>query len=499
MERREHPRSKRRIPCELQHGGNRYRGIAVNVSPSGLFIQTDATLNPGAEVELELLVDEFRNFSLRGVVIHRRAIPPMLAPLIRPGVGVQIIEAPDAFFEVVEEKCVEPEDAAWAVEPQVEESEEIEIVVCYDADEEPSSEPPPAPFPEEAASAPEPSEEAAPDAPSPTAAKHDECDAPLPAEREAAADEPALLEPELADEGNAWPPETLLRSEALLIDDGELEDVYEMLEALGVAPVRDAGVGAEDFRDWEKPPRVVVVSARAASRLTVTTRGNAQGTVTIAVAEADSHTLCSMLRSQGFDYVVRRPVHPEALRLLLMRALYRGWERRSEPRLAFGCEITARWGMRRHPATLLEISSRFLGQNTLKPGTQVSVRIPRQDAGASKLTLRGRVRRSECRKGVASEVSAAVALTFDPLSRRTRKRLEALLAANVTGPSVLSRTAQQTSRAGRASNLGADVDRVPEATSRGSRRHPRARFDQEVVILDGSSERARQVLFASSC
>ena len=85
MERRESPRSRRRIPCAFQHQGDQYRGIAVNISRSGLFIQTDATLEPGAELEVNLLGDQLEGTSFRAEVVRRRATPPLLASLIRPG------------------------------------------------------------------------------------------------------------------------------------------------------------------------------------------------------------------------------------------------------------------------------------------------------------------------------------------------------------------------------------------------------------------------------
>jgi len=94
MERRESPRSRRRIPCEFQHQGDQYRGIAVNISRSGLFIQTDATLEQGAELEVDFLGDQLEGTSFRAEVVRRRATPLLLASLIRPGLGVRIVDAP---------------------------------------------------------------------------------------------------------------------------------------------------------------------------------------------------------------------------------------------------------------------------------------------------------------------------------------------------------------------------------------------------------------------
>ena len=117
MERREDPRNRRRIPCEFQHQGDHYRGIAVNISRSGLFIQTDATLEPGAELEVELLGDQFEGASFRAEVARRRATPALLAAVIRPGLGVRIVEAPDSFFEMLGEGYIGAEETPAEGEP----------------------------------------------------------------------------------------------------------------------------------------------------------------------------------------------------------------------------------------------------------------------------------------------------------------------------------------------------------------------------------------------
>jgi hypothetical protein len=112
------------------------------------------------------------------------------------------------------------------------------------------------------------------------------------------------------------------------------------------------------------------------------------------------------------------------------------------------------------------------------------------------LTLRGRVQRSERRRGAAPDASTLVVLSFDPLSERTRERLEKLLEACLTGPPALSRAAEQTSPEARKSAPETTADDLAEATPRVPRRHPRAPFANEVVVLDERLQRARDVLFA---
>jgi hypothetical protein len=230
-----------------------------------------------------------------------------------------------------------------------------------------------------------------------------------------------------------------------------------------------------------------------------------QGIVTIAVVDSESQTLCGMLRRQGFRYVVRRPVHPEALRLLLGRALFRGRERRDAARVSVGCEVGLRFGLRRKPATLLELSRtgcRVLIPEWVEPGGRLSVRIPSPVTGNRPLSLVGRVLRSERQRRAGGEPGVAVALRFDRLDSATRMRLDALIAAHTLGPTPLERGASGSGGTGEPRHGGAP--RAPLATSAAvpaaappeveRRRSPRVSHRQEVIALEPALSRVRHTL-----
>jgi hypothetical protein len=228
--------------------------------------------------------------------------------------------------------------------------------------------------------------------------------------------------------------------------------------------------------------------------------------VTVAVAGADSLTLRGMLRRQGFHYVVRRPVHPEALRLLLMRALYRGREQRSAPRLAFGHAISWRSGWLRRPGMLTEISSdgcRVLCGEALDPGARLTIRIPREVADGRALSLAGRVLRCERRTGASAETRHAFALRFEGLSARAEARLALILQERHMGPATLPRLARQEHLDARPPRrLRLKLAELPAAGTRKApaqpserRRSARGVMAQEVVTLDPQAERVRHVLF----
>ena len=160
----------------------------------------------------------------------------------------------------------------------------------------------------------------------------------------------------------------------LLIDDGELEDVFQTLGDLGVEPARlsgDAAAGDE----WFWPTQLLVTTARRGLALDLVSASERSEFTTIAVARDAAQTTQTMLRRVGFDYLVRRPVHPEALRLLLLRAMYGARERRGEPRYPLGFGVTLRRGLRRRPATLTEISEsgcRLLARKCVERGIRTS-------------------------------------------------------------------------------------------------------------------------------
>jgi hypothetical protein len=238
-------------------------------------------------------------------------------------------------------------------------------------------------------------------------------------------------------------------------------------------------------------PRLIVASGRSALRLTLAPSVESEGVVTIAVVESDSQTLCGMLRRQGFRFVVRRPVHPEALRLLLGRALFRGRERRDAARVSLGCEVALRFGLRRRPATLIEVSrtgGRVHTNEWVEPGDSLQLRIPEAVTGNRPLALAARVLRSQRQRGGADGL-VSVALRFDRLPDATRARLEALIAAHTLGPTPLGRAVAGVPAAApsiiRAAAARADAER---------RKSARAPHRREVVALDRALDRVRYAL-----
>jgi hypothetical protein len=185
------------------------------------------------------------------------------------------------------------------------------------------------------------------------------------------------------------------------------------------------------------------------------------GVVRIVVADEDSPALRSHLREVGFDYLVRRPVHPEALRLLLLHCIYTGEERRTEPRVPVGFEVSFRTGLLPRRASLADLSSRgarLVSRWPLEPGKGITVTIP-EHAGASKsISLKGRVLRVSLDESVG-ETPYSAAVAFDPLPAEVRQELEWVLEERARGPATLQDPNEKDSK--RSPGQDPEADQAP--------------------------------------
>ena len=126
----------------------------------------------------------------------------------------------------------------------------------------------------------------------------------------------------------------------LLIDDGELEPVADMLDRLGVDHERLRGGLVEV--ELAPPSDLLIATPRRAGAVR---RGSPAGAVAgrplrIIAVDEDSTAMRRMLRRMGFHLLVRRGAHPDVWRLLVERALFEGDERRIDPRVPVGASVS---------------------------------------------------------------------------------------------------------------------------------------------------------------
>jgi hypothetical protein len=280
-----------------------------------------------------------------------------------------------------------------------------------------------------------------------------------------------------------------------LVHDGELSELLRVVAGLGIEVRERLGPPTEEDRQrsWDlvlgTPRRLIELDAAS---------GRPEG-ARIAALAADSRTARAMLARSGIRVLVRLPVHPAALRLLVLHALYRGPERRRAPRASIGTAVRIRAGLRRRTAILLDLSvrgCRLLTTEPLPQGRRLSLALPAELAGGRPLALAGvttRVGEADPRMpGVAT-----VVVSFEELSGRDGRRLEAVVAAHATGPAVCAdgagiRASDAGGRTEGSTQLELEPTREPVAAenSPGERRAgSRRAFPDPVLALGGEAAR----------
>lgn len=221
----------------------------------------------------------------------------------------------------------------------------------------------------------------------------------------------------------------------LLIDDGELGSVLEVLQELDV--VIDHVPGAPRTDDLEPPYDLVVSSVRRAPALSAALEASGAGTKPpwVAIHHQDFLPLRDRLRRAGVNYLVIDGVPTAALRGLFLHALYRGPEKRGSRRMPVGVEVRWSSGESQGTACLLDLTlqgCRVSGPEGVDAGDPFVLRFPSGLSAGRELVLRGRVTRADFEPGEDPRLFVA----FDTLDRRSSQSLEAILQGNAIGTRV---------------------------------------------------------------
>jgi hypothetical protein len=93
-------RKKRRIPCQLWVGQREHSALVLDLSPSGLFIQTHAKTQRGERVSLRLS-NEDSPIDLMVEVVRMKQVPQSLLAAAKGGIGVRITNAPEEYYTLL--------------------------------------------------------------------------------------------------------------------------------------------------------------------------------------------------------------------------------------------------------------------------------------------------------------------------------------------------------------------------------------------------------------
>jgi len=102
MQSQRHERIAKRMPCAVRVGESLYSGLVLNLSPGGIYIQTNADAGQGSAVGLELQAPgESAGIPLAGTVAWRKLVPSQLRQVAGGGVGIRIDRADERYYNVL--------------------------------------------------------------------------------------------------------------------------------------------------------------------------------------------------------------------------------------------------------------------------------------------------------------------------------------------------------------------------------------------------------------
>ncbi len=215
------------------------------------------------------------------------------------------------------------------------------------------------------------------------------------------------------------------RPDALILDDGELADVREVLDRQGTLYVTEG----DEVALLEVP--LLITSLVRARQLHEMGHPLPKHSIHLVVAGADDQDLRGALGGASCDFIVRRPVETGVLALITRHASYEGPERRRMLRVAIGSpvQITLDGCENAEDANLVQLSIAGCGLVAPDPLPKVNVRLdfPIELTQPRRLSLEARIVRSRevpTADGLVYETS----VVFDEVGLSDRVTLRAMMA-----------------------------------------------------------------------
>jgi hypothetical protein len=278
-----------------------------------------------------------------------------------------------------------------------------------------------------------------------------------------------------------------------IADDGELRDVRQLLEQLGVE-----WVAADE--EPERATALLVATPKYLIGSHSGERSRALSTFRIAVADKMTRGLQREIERARPDFLVSRPFHAAALRLLILHALYVGPERRASARVAMSLAVRFRSGVFSRAATLVELSRggcRLVAERAPASGESISVILPRELTGGVPLSLSGRVVGLDPAGGFEPGEQAC-SVSFEALDPDKRRALRAIMAKQALAGATLEPRAAALAPApqgavapAKPARKRAKEDAAPAAKKGRSerRRSPRGTYARPVLASSGGAAR----------
>ncbi len=259
----------------------------------------------------------------------------------------------------------------------------------------------------------------------------------------------------------------------LVVDDGQLDRVYEILEQLGAEPER---IAASKVRGGIEKPRDLVVMSWHPTKEIPELLDNAEGVEPTKVCfhSQDFLPLRQRLRDLGVDFLVQGALDNDSLRAFLQSQLHDGPERRADLRLNLGGTVGLQIGDAKERAKLADLSTavcRVVTDRQIPVGEAVTIVFPKGLGGDAALEVPGRVIRSGDAELRPTRTSYSIVVRFEGHADAVCEQLEKILAGEQIGTRA---TPLQPAAAAAPAQTGPSERRSGE-------RHP---YERPVALLD---------------
>ena len=108
------------FPCKILDGLKRHQGTVTNLAADGLFVQTQDTIPHGSQVKIHIPEGkDVPEMTVRAIVVRQRLVPDCASRLSSEGIGLRVLQAPDAYYELVEREEEAADEADTPPDPSL--------------------------------------------------------------------------------------------------------------------------------------------------------------------------------------------------------------------------------------------------------------------------------------------------------------------------------------------------------------------------------------------
>ena len=221
----------------------------------------------------------------------------------------------------------------------------------------------------------------------------------------------------------------------LLVDDGELDRVQEILQRLGLEWARCLEPDPE--RLFERPRNLLITSGPRAMRMPPLP-GEGEP-LWVCVYDQDFLPIRDRLRDLGVHYLVSGEVHGGTFAVFLRQLLYAEGERRSQRRIPLSAEVSLDVGFERRRALLVDLSFEscaLITPQQIPTERRVRVHLPEALTGRGPLALECKVGRAWGRPSLDGPGGVTTVLRWVDLDAEMLAKLGGLFSGDAPGTQV---------------------------------------------------------------